>query len=101
MGRGGGAALPPDMAVRSMGHNAPPQHGHPGIMAPSLTVSGPAEQVEAFRTAASGAGVIPWQLDLDRMEEDFFLRLAAPPPGQELCGNLGDAVIKRRSVRAC
>ena len=29
------------------------------------------------RTAAAGAGVIPWQLDLDRLAEDLFLLLAA------------------------
>ena len=45
-----------------------------------LTVGGPKESLQAFRRAASGAGVIPWHLDLDRMQEDFFHRLAAPMP---------------------
>lgn len=47
-----------------------------------LSVTGPEAQVAAFRAAAAGAGVIPWTLDLDRMEEDFFLRLMAPGAGQ-------------------
>ena len=48
-----------------------------------LTVTGSAEQLDAFRGAAAGAGVVPWRLDLDRMEEDFFLRLVVPPSGQK------------------
>lgn len=48
-----------------------------------LTISGPPEAVTAFKRAASGAGIIPWHYDLDRMEEDFFHLLVAPaaPPG--------------------
>ncbi len=48
-----------------------------------LTISGPPEAVAAFKRAASGAGIIPWRYDLDRMEEDFFHLLVAPaaPPG--------------------
>jgi hypothetical protein len=46
-----------------------------------LTVTGPTQDLDAFRRAAAGAGVIPWHLDLDRMEEDFFLMLAAPRSG--------------------
>ena len=45
-----------------------------------LAIIGMAEQLAAFRRAAAGAGVIPWQLDLDRMEEDVFHLLAAPRP---------------------
>ena len=44
-----------------------------------LTISGPPEAVAAFKRAAGGAGVIPWHYDLDRMEEDFFHLLVAPP----------------------
>ena len=43
-----------------------------------LAIIGMAEQLAAFRRAAAGAGVIPWQLYLDRMEEDVFHLLAAP-----------------------
>lgn len=73
-----------------------------------LQISGPAEQVSAFRKEAAGAGVIPWRLDLDRMEEDFFLRLAAPPPGHArtlsmegarlLAAELRDAVARRHAL---
>jgi hypothetical protein len=44
-----------------------------------LTVSGPAESVASFATAARGAGVIPWQLDVARIEEDVFNLAAAEP----------------------
>ena len=47
-----------------------------------LAVIGTAEQLAAFRRAAVGAGIIPWQIDLDRLEEDLFHLLVAPPPPQ-------------------
>ena len=37
-----------------------------------LTITGPAAQVEDFAVAARGPGIIPWHLDLDRIEEDLF-----------------------------
>lgn len=43
-----------------------------------LQIMGPAEALTELRREAAGAGIIPWHLDLDRMEEDFFLKLAAP-----------------------
>ncbi len=73
-----------------------------------LEVTGPCEPVAAFQAAAGGAGVVPWQLDLDRMEEDLFLLLAAPPPPQRrrlslagarvLAGQLRDAVALRQEA---
>ena len=47
-----------------------------------MTLCGPPGDLAAFQSAARGAGIIPWHLDLDRLEEDWFLRLAAPstPP---------------------
>jgi hypothetical protein len=73
-----------------------------------LTVTGPDEQVAAFRRQAAGAGVIPWTLDLDRMEEDFFQRLMAPGAGQVrtlsldgarlLAAELRDAVARRHAL---
>jgi len=42
-----------------------------------LTISGPPDAVAAFKRAAAGAGIIPWQYDLERMEEDFFHLLVA------------------------
>ncbi|MGI4946952.1 MAG: hypothetical protein ACRYHQ_41410 [Janthinobacterium lividum] len=47
-----------------------------------LEISGPSKTVAAFAAAARGGGIIPWQLDLDRIEEDLFHRLIAPPPPQ-------------------
>ena len=73
----------------------------------NLRIQGPAEDLAAFRAAASGAGIIPWHLDLDRVEEDAFLRLAAPT-GQTrtlslegarlLAAELRDAVARRHAL---
>ena len=67
-------------------------------------------------TAAAGAGTIPWQLDLDRMEEDLFHLLVAPPApagaadspprrlslsgARILAGQLRDAAGRRRELAA-
>ncbi|HEY3848480.1 MAG TPA: hypothetical protein VGL95_15340, partial [Acetobacteraceae bacterium] len=60
------------------------------------------------RAAAAGAGIIPWQLDRDRIAEDCFHLLAAPPPPQQrslnlagariLAGQLRDAVARRHEL---
>ena len=47
-----------------------------------LTVSGPAEDLAAFRRAAAGPGVIPWATDYDRLEEDWVNALLTPPPSE-------------------
>jgi hypothetical protein len=52
---------------------APDWHYH------HLTVSGPATVLAAFAEAGRGAGVIPWQLDFTRLEEDVFHLAAAQP----------------------
>ena len=44
-----------------------------------LTISGPAAELARFRAAASGAGVIPWQMDFEQLQEDWFHRLMAAP----------------------
>jgi hypothetical protein len=90
-----------------------PDHGRAAI-APAhtdwllhhLVVEGPADALAAFRATAAGAGIIPWHLDLDRVEEDVFLRLAAPQ-GQArtlsldgarlLAAELRDAVARRHA----
>jgi hypothetical protein len=74
-----------------------------------LAIMGTADQLAAFRRAAAGAGIIPWQIDLDRLQEDVFHLLAAPPPprprtlsvagARMLAGQLREAV-GRRHVRA-
>ena len=73
-----------------------------------LLVAGPAGTLADFQAAACGAGIIPWRLDLDRMEEDLFLMLAAPPPPQRrrlslvgaraLAGQLRDAAEQRQGA---
>ena len=47
-----------------------------------LTVSGPLEDLAAFRRAAAGPGVIPWAMDYDRLEEDWINALLTPPPSE-------------------
>jgi hypothetical protein len=63
-------------------------------------VTGPTSQLARFAQAAGGAGIIPWQLDLDSLEEDFFHALVAPPAPQRrslsLAGALRDAAARRR-----
>ena len=44
-----------------------------------LTIRGPAEELAQFRTAAAGAGVIPWQLEFEQLQEDWFHRLMGAP----------------------
>jgi len=65
-----------------------------------LTVSGPAGDLADFRTAAAGAGIIPWHLDLDRMAEDFFHLLVAPPAPQQRTLSLAGARIVADQLRA-
>ena len=75
-----------------------------------LTISGPDDALAAFRASAAGAGLIPWQLDLDRMAEDWFHLLVAPPDGQRarlsaagariLAAQLREAVERRQQLAA-
>ncbi|HEY3849170.1 MAG TPA: hypothetical protein VGL95_18870, partial [Acetobacteraceae bacterium] len=44
--------------------------GSPDWLYHHLTICGPAEPLGDFSRAARGAGVIPWQLDFARIEED-------------------------------
>jgi hypothetical protein len=70
-----------------------------------LAIIGAVDQITAFRRAATGAGIVPWQLDLDRMQEDVFHLLAAPPSprprtlsvagARVLAGQLREAVGRR------
>jgi hypothetical protein len=47
-----------------------------------LTITGPAGTLKSFAAAASGPGVIPWQLDFDAIEEDIFNLAVTQPPAQ-------------------
>ena len=84
---------------------APMRLAHTDWLHHRLAIIGAADQLAAFRRAAAGAGIIPWQIDLDRMEEDVFHLLVAPPPSQPrtlsvagarvLAGQLREAVGRR------
>jgi hypothetical protein len=73
-----------------------------------MTITGAEGMVAAFRLAAAGAGIIPWQLDVDALAEDWFLLLAAPPAPQQrtvslagarvLAGQLREAVAARHAA---
>jgi hypothetical protein len=77
------ARSPPSRA-RSPGPGRPDRHAplrlaHTDWLHHRLHIAGPAADLDSFRSAAAGAGTVPWQLDLDRMAEDFFHLLVAPP----------------------
>lgn len=73
-----------------------------------LTLRAAPDDLAAFRAVARGAGIIPWRLDLDRLEEDWFLRLAAPETPQPhrlsaagariLAAQLREAVARRYAI---
>ena len=44
-----------------------------------LTISGPAEPVDAFAAAARGSGILPWHLDASEIEEQVFALAVAQP----------------------
>jgi hypothetical protein len=63
-----------------------------------LNVTGPAAALTGFQTAARGAGTIPWPLDRDRMEEDLFHLLVAPPAPQRRRLSLAGARVLARQL---
>ena len=64
-----------------------------------LAVTGTTEEVGRFRAAAAGAGVIPWVLDLDGLEEDWFLSLASPPDGARAISVQGAKILAPTPAR--
>ncbi|WP_424140679.1 hypothetical protein [Roseomonas chloroacetimidivorans] len=73
-----------------------PTPAHTDWLRNVLVVTGPTEEMGRFRAAAAGAGVIPWVLDLDHMEEDWFLSLAAPAEGERAISLQGARILARR-----
>ena len=81
---------------------------HPDWLHHTLTVTGPEAELAAFRQAACGAGVTPWVYDYDRMAEDWFNLMVAPPPplrrtisaagARILANQLRDAVWERHEA---
>jgi len=72
-----------------------------------LALRGAPDDLARFRATAQGAGIIPWHLDLDRLAEDWFLRLAVSQPeaprlsaagARILAGQLRDAVARRQAA---
>jgi hypothetical protein len=94
--------------------HAPQRLPHPDWLLHRLCVSGSPADLAAFRAAAAGAGTIPWELDLERMAEDWFHLLMvppapagapAPPPrrlslagARILAGQLREAVAQRHAL---
>ena len=61
-----------------------------------LTISGPAEAVDAFAAAARGAGVTPWRLDFGMLEEDIFHLAAAQPAARRNLTIAGCRILARQ-----
>jgi hypothetical protein len=62
-----------------------------------LIITGPADDVATFQTAASGAGAIPWvSPDLDLLEEDQVMALVHPPDGSAGLGLAGARALARQ-----
>ncbi len=78
---------------------APLRLAHTDWLHHLLTISGTASDVAAWRTQAAGSGMIPWHLDLDRMEEGWFHLLAAPPAPQERTLSIAGARILAAQLR--
>ncbi len=110
---GDDVGLPPQRRARQAGPAAVPAFAagtplrlpHTDWLFHRLTVTGPDATVAAFRAAASGAGTIPWRLDVDSLEEDWF-HLLVNPAGRTLslagarvlAGQLRDAVEHRHAL---
>ncbi|MFC7694315.1 hypothetical protein ACFQY5_37035 [Paeniroseomonas aquatica] len=62
----------------------------------TLHVTGASGAVRRFQAAARGSGIIPWQRDLDRLEEDWFLPMAAPADGVRAISLAGARILARR-----
>ena len=110
-----GQETPDDALVGPIVRTAPPSRdnaekdaaGRAAAMAPvhtdwlfhHLDVSGPADDLLMFQAAACGAGSIPWHLDLDRMQEDLFLLLVAPPEPQQRTLSIAGARVLAEDLR--
>ena len=72
---------------------------HPDWLQHTLTVTGPAAAVTAFRVAVAGAGVVPWVYDYARLAEDWFHLLVAPPPPRQRTISVAGARILANQLR--
>ena len=92
-------------AIQGVTAGAPLRLPHTDWLFHRLAVNGPTATVTAFRAVASGAGTIPWRLDGDSLEEDWFHLLVDPAHralslagARVLAGQLRDAVEHRHAV---
>ena len=98
----------PDLRSRSPARDAagaPLRLAHPDWLRHRLWVAGPTTDLRAFREAASGAGTIPWRLDLDSLQEDWFHLLITPvrrslslDGARVLSAQLREAVERRHAI---
>jgi hypothetical protein len=58
---------------------APLRSDHTDWLHHRLLITGPEADLASLRAAAVGAGTVPWHIDFNRMEEDLFHLLVAPP----------------------
>ena len=103
-GQGIGVTQPAERAEAAH-QTAPMRLAHTDWLHHRLAIIGLTDQLAAFRRPAAGAGIIPWEIDLDRLEEDVFHLLTPPPPPQPrtlsvagarvLAGQLREAVGRR------
>ena len=92
-------AVPTAKYEEICGWAAPMRLAHTDWLHHRLAIIGAADQLAAFRRAAAGAGIIPWQLDLGRMEEDVFHLLAAPPLSQPRTLSVAGARVLAEQIR--
>jgi hypothetical protein len=69
---------------------------HPDWLYHELTVSGDERALHDFRESATGAGVVPWVLDYDRLEEDWFHLLLTPASQSRLISLPGARILARQ-----
>ena len=70
--------------------------GQPDWLFNELAVLGPAHELAALRSAARGAGVIPWERDFDMLEEDLFLLLVQRRDNEAALGPTSAHALARR-----
>ena len=61
-----------------------------------LTVTGPAGPLAVFAEAARGSGIIPWQIDAGRIEEDVFNLAVSQPPARRNLSVAGCRILARQ-----
>jgi hypothetical protein len=61
------------------GRHTPLRLDHTDWLHHRLLIAVPEADLASLRAAAVGAGTVPWHIDFDRMEEDLFHLLVAPP----------------------